>query len=66
MGFDIKFNIRLLLCVAACMMCWTIVLADSADNGNATQSRCRHSSKVGLIEPIFQLSFRPIISQYMA
>lgn len=32
-----KFNIRLLLCVAACTMCWTIALADSADNGNATQ-----------------------------
>ena len=32
-----KFNIRLLLCVAACTMCWTIALADSADKNNATQ-----------------------------
>lgn len=29
-----KLNIRVLLCVAACTMCWTIALADSADNGN--------------------------------
>ena len=32
-----KFNIRVLLCVAACTMCWTIALADSADRENATQ-----------------------------
>ena len=32
----IKFNIRLLLCVTACTMCWTIALGDSPDNGNAT------------------------------
>lgn len=32
-----KFNIRLLLCVAACTMCWTIALADSADKENTTQ-----------------------------
>ena len=31
-----KFNIRLLLCVAACTMCWSIALADSADKENAT------------------------------
>lgn len=32
-----KFNIRVLLCVAACTMCWTIALADSADKENTTQ-----------------------------
>ena len=31
-----KFNIRVLLCVAACTTCWSIALADSADNGNTT------------------------------
>ena len=31
-----KFNIRLLLCVVACTMCWSIAFADSADNGNVT------------------------------
>ena len=32
-----KFNIRLLLCVAACTMCWTIALADSADTNTAVK-----------------------------
>ncbi len=33
-----KFNIRLLLCVAACTMCWSVALADdSADKDHAAQ-----------------------------
>ncbi|MBF1761019.1 MAG: inverse autotransporter beta domain-containing protein [Veillonella sp.] len=32
-----KFNIRLLLCVTACTMCWPIALAESADKDNALQ-----------------------------
>ena len=59
-----KFNIRLLLCVAACTMCWTIALADSADNGNATQVDAS-IHKIGLIEPMSLRSFKPITSQYI-
>ena len=32
-----KFNIRLLLCVAACTMCWTIAFADSTDTNTAVK-----------------------------
>lgn len=37
MYFNTKFNIRLLLCVAACTMCWTIAFADSTDTNTAVK-----------------------------
>lgn len=37
MGFESKFNIRLLLCVAACTMCWSIAFADSTDTDTAVK-----------------------------
>ena len=32
-----KFNIRLLLCVATCTMCWSIAFADSTDTNTAVK-----------------------------
>ena len=37
MYFNTKFNIRLLLCVAACTMCWSIAFADSTDTNTAVK-----------------------------
>lgn len=37
MYFNTKFNIRLLLCVAACTMCGTIAFADSTDTNTAVK-----------------------------
>lgn len=37
MYFNTKFNIRLLLCIAACTMCWSIALADSANTDTAAK-----------------------------
>lgn len=61
MYFNTKFNIRLLLCVAACTMCWTIALADSADTNTAVKVNSSSYQEL-----IFQRSFKPITSQYIA
>ena len=37
MNCKTKFNIRLLLCVAACAMCWSIAFADSTDTDTAVK-----------------------------
>ena len=55
MHFNTRFNIRVLLGVAACTMCWSVALADSADNGNATQVDASIHQN-WLIEPMSQRS----------
>lgn len=60
-----KFNIRLLLCVAACTMCWTIALADSADTNTAVKvnsSSYQDWSDRTDISAKFQTNHKPIYS----
>ena len=60
-----KFNIRLLLCVAACTMCWTIALADSADTNTAVKvnsSSYQDWADRTDISAKFQTNHKPIYS----
>ena len=65
MNCKTKFNIRLLLCVAACTMCWTIALADSADTNTAVKvnsSSYQDWSDRTDISAKFQTNHKPIYS----
>ena len=60
-----KFNIRLLLCVAACTMCWTIALADSTDTNTAVKvnsSSYQDWADRTDISAKFQTNHKPIYS----
>ena len=65
MYFNTKFNIRLLLCVAACTMCWTIAFADSTDTNTAVKvnsSSYQDWSDRTDISAKFQTNHKPIYS----
>ena len=60
-----KFNIRLLLCVAACTMCWTIAFADSTDTNTAVEvnsSSYQDWADRTDISAKFQTNHKPIYS----
>ena len=65
MNCKTKFNIRLLLCVAACTMCWTIAFADSADTNTAVKvnsSSYQNWADRTDISAKFQTNHKPIYS----
>ena len=65
MNCKTKFNIRLLLCVAACTMCWTIALADSTDTNTAVKvnsSSYQDWADRTDISAKFQTNHKPIYS----
>nr|WP_302746165.1 hypothetical protein [uncultured Veillonella sp.] len=60
-----KFNIRLLLCVAACTMCWSIAFADSTDTNTAVKmnsSSYQDWADRTDISAKFQTNHKPIYS----
>jgi|UPI000570F05A hypothetical protein len=65
MSFDIKFNIRLLLSVAAYTMCWSIAFADSTDTNTAVKvnsSSYQDWADRTDISAKFQTNHKPIYS----
>ena len=65
MNCKTKFNIRLLLCVAACTMCWSIAFADSTDTDTAVKvnsSSYQDWADRTDISAKFQTNHKPIYS----
>ena len=65
MSFESKFNIRLLLSVAAYTMCWSIAFADSTDTNTAVKvnsSSYQDWADRTDISAKFQTNHKPIYS----